>query len=61
MLSDNPLMSIVLAAELLDTVGSCCRKFENECNRIKSELLELGRTYTSKVEDEEFYENLLMA
>jgi hypothetical protein len=54
-------MSIVLAAELLDTVGSCCRKFENECNRIKSELLELGRTYTSKVEDEEFYENLLMA
>ena len=61
MLSDNPLMTIALAAELLDPISTSCRKLENECNRVKCELLELGRTYTAKVEDEVSYERLILA
>ena len=34
LLSPNPLMSIALACELLDTIGKNRRKFENECSRI---------------------------
>ena len=35
LLSPNPLMSIALAAEILQVVGKSRRKFENECNKIK--------------------------
>jgi hypothetical protein len=36
LLSPNPLMSIALAAELLNKIGEARRKFENECVKIKN-------------------------
>lgn len=59
LLSSNPLMSIALAAEILNKIGKNRRKFDNECNRVKMKLLNLGRMYSSKIEDEKFYENLI--
>jgi hypothetical protein len=56
LLSPNPLMSISLAAELLTKIGDNRRKFENECNRIQGRLLELGRRYSAKIEDEKYYD-----
>jgi hypothetical protein len=52
MLTSNPIISIALAADLLDTIGEKCKKLENECTRVRNEILELGRLYTSKIEDE---------
>ena len=60
LLSPNPLMSIALASELLLTIGENRRKFENECVRIKDSLLALGKMYSAKIEDEKFYETLIM-
>ena len=36
------------------------KKLENECKRVKRDLLELGNMYSSKIEDETFYEKLIM-
>lgn len=36
LLSPNPLMSIALAAEILNKVANSRRKFENECNKIQN-------------------------
>jgi hypothetical protein len=36
LLSPNPLMSISLAAEILNKIASSRRKFENECNKIQN-------------------------
>ncbi len=60
MLTCNSIMTIALAAELLETIGEKCKKVENECVRVRNEILELGRMITSKIEDEVFYEKLLM-
>lgn len=60
LLSPNPLMSIALAAELLTKIANSRRKFENECNKIQHNLLELGKMYSSKIEDEKYYESLIM-
>jgi hypothetical protein len=49
LLSPNPLMSIALAAEILDNVAESRRKFENECVKIRTQLLELGKMYSSKI------------
>lgn len=59
LLSPNPLMSIALAAEILNKVASARRKFENECNKIQTELLKLGKMYSRKIEDEKYYEKLI--
>ncbi|MFN9938286.1 MAG: hypothetical protein ACK56I_02320, partial [bacterium] len=60
LLSPNPLMSIALASELLLTIGENRIKFENECVRIKDSLIALGKMYSAKIEDEKFYETLIM-
>jgi len=60
LLSSNPLMSIALAAEILDKIAEARRKFENECFKIKEDLLKLGRMYSSKIEDQRYYEKLVM-
>jgi hypothetical protein len=60
LLSPNPLMSIALAAELLTKIAQSRRKFENECKKIQECLLQLGRMYSAKIEDEKFYESLIM-
>ncbi|CAI2359649.1 unnamed protein product [Moneuplotes crassus] len=59
LLSYNPIMSICLAAEILTKIAISRRKLENECKRIKSALLSLGRMYSSKIQDEDYYEQLI--
>ena len=53
-------MSIALTAEVLKFIASSRKRFENECNKIYDDILELGKMYTSKIEDERYYENLIM-
>jgi hypothetical protein len=60
LLSNNPLMSIALAAEILQNVCNSRKKFENECIKIKNSLLGLGKMFSSKIEDEKYYERLIM-
>lgn len=60
LLSPNPLMSIALAAELLQKIANSRRKFENECVKVRNQLLELGKMYSRKIEDERYYESLIM-
>lgn len=60
MLSYNPLMSLALTAELLKHIAVNRKRFENECKKISDDVLELGKMYTSKIEDERYYENLMM-
>jgi hypothetical protein len=59
LLSPNPLMTIALACEILGKVSEYRRKFDNECNKISKSLLELGKMYSLKIEDEKFYERLI--
>lgn len=59
MLSANPLMTIALAAEILNNVGISRRKFENECHKVRNSLLALGKMFSSKIEDEKYYEKLI--
>ena len=60
LLSHNPLMSIALAAELLMNIANSRKRFENECNGLKDDLLELGKIYNSKIDDEEYFKDLIM-
>jgi hypothetical protein len=60
MLSQNPLQTIALAAELLSKVASSRRKFENECIKIRDKLLRLGKIFSSKIFDHKYYEKLIM-
>jgi hypothetical protein len=53
-------MSIVLAAELLTKIGESRKRFENDCLSVKRELLELGKVFNSKIDDEEYFTNLMM-
>ena len=59
LLSANPLMTIALAAEILNNVGESRRKFENECHKVRNSLLDLGKMFSSKIEDERYYEKLI--
>jgi hypothetical protein len=52
LLSNNPLMSLALSAELLSLIAASRKRFENECNALKDELLELGKMFNSKIDDE---------
>jgi hypothetical protein len=60
LLSPNPIMTIALGCEILDKIAARKRKFYNECQKIKTDLLDLGKIYSSKIEDEERYENLIL-
>lgn len=60
LLSPNPLMTISLACEILDNIIHERKKFDNECIKVKNGLLELGKMYTNKIEDEPFYERQIM-
>ena len=35
-------------------------RFENECNGLKDDLLQLGKIYNSKIDDEDYFEGLIM-
>ncbi len=60
LLSSNPLMSIALSAELLNYIGSSRRRFENECSQRCKSILSLGKMFLSKVEDERYFESLMV-
>ena len=60
LLSYNPFMSIALTAELLRHIAKNRKRFENECKKICDDILALGKMYTSKIEDEKYYESLMM-
>jgi hypothetical protein len=49
-------MAIALACEILKKVSKARKKLENHANRAMKDLLELGKMFSSKVEDEGDYE-----
>lgn len=49
-----------MSAEILDTIAKSRKRFENQCSNLKGELLDLGKYYNSKIDDETVFENLLM-
>ncbi len=51
LLSSNPILSIALSAEILDIIAIARRKYENECFKIKENLMTLGKMYSSKIDD----------
>lgn len=53
-------MSIALSAELLKFMASHRKRFENECKKSCQEILNLGKMFLSKVDDEKYFEQLLM-
>jgi hypothetical protein len=53
-------MSIPLSAELLMTIGKTRKRFENECLSLIDGLLELGKVYNGKIDDDKQYEELIM-
>jgi hypothetical protein len=61
LLSPNPLMSIALACELLNKIADARRKFDRECYQIQWNLLKLGQLYSKKIEDEQYYEKIIMS
>jgi hypothetical protein len=61
LLSSNPLLSIALAAEILGKIAESRKKFENECFKIKEDLLKMGKMYSSKIDDQRYYEKLVMS
>lgn len=56
LLSPNPIMTICLACEILIMIINERKKFDNECSRVIMQLLELGKMYSNKIENENFYE-----
>ena len=59
LLSYNPLMSIVLTCDLLNKLGPAKGVFRDQCNEMVEELLTLGEIYSSKIEDEDYFEELV--
>lgn len=58
-LSYNPLMTIALACETLSHIAKNRKKLENYAIKVKTDLLALGQMYSSKIDDEDFYEGLV--
>ena len=57
--SSNPLMSIALTCDLLIAIGKERKMFKDRCGEMTESLLELGEMYSSKVDDEIHYKNLI--
>jgi hypothetical protein len=53
-------MVISLTSELLMKIAQNKKRFENQCNNLKDEVMELGKQYNLKIEDEEYFEKLMM-
>jgi len=58
-LSYNPMMTIALTAEILATMGKQRRRFQEPCSSLVESLLQLGRYYSDKIDDQEYYESLI--
>ena len=59
LLSNNPLMSIALSAEILGIIASSRKRFENECEGLKGDLLDLGKVYNEKIDEDEYFQTLM--
>lgn len=53
-------MSIALSVEILNKIASARRKYENECLKLKDYLMLMGKMYSSKIEDQRYYDSLIM-
>lgn len=52
-------MSIALTCDLVVKIGKSRKIFSDRCNEMVDTLLSLGSIYSSKIDDEEYYESLL--
>ena len=52
-------MSIALTSDLLVKIGESRKMFRDRCNDTLDTLLSLGQIYSAKIEDEEYYEELI--
>jgi hypothetical protein len=59
LLSYNPLMTIALAWETLTHISNHRKKLENQASKVRKDLLALGQMFSSKIEDEDYYEQLV--
>ena len=59
LLSNNPLMSIALTCDLVVKIGVSRKMFKDRCNETLETLLTLGMQYSAKIEDEEYYDQLI--
>jgi len=59
MLSENPLMSIALSAQLLERISISKKRFESQCKDKKDSILELGKTFNQKIDDGDHFERLI--
>lgn len=59
LLSYNPLMTIALAWETLTHILTHRKKLENQATKVRTDLLALGQMFSSKIEDEDYYEKLV--
>jgi hypothetical protein len=60
LLSYNPIMSIALSADLLMRIANKRRRFADECMNLKNSILDLGKVYNEKIEDESYYRELIL-
>ena len=59
LLSYNPMQAIALSAEILDAIAKSRKRFENQCMNLKDDLLDLGKYYNSKIDDEVTFSSLV--
>ena len=53
------MMSIALTADLLTNIARR-KRFADECFSMKEQLLSLGKIYNEKIDDDVYYESLIM-
>ena len=59
LLSYNPMMSIALSSDLLTKIGDKRRRFNDDCLSLKKSILDLGKVFNAKIEDEDYYKSLI--
>lgn len=59
LLSYNPLLSIALSADILTKIAFSRRRFQDQCLRLKDDILQLGKVFNAKIENEEYYKDLI--
>lgn len=59
LLSYNPMMSIALSSDLLTKIGNKRRRFNDDCLNLKQRILDLGKVFNGKIDDEEYYKSLI--
>lgn len=59
LLSYNPMMSIALTADLLTKIAQKRKRFADRCLNLKNDILNLGKFFNAKIEDEDYYKLLI--